>query len=270
MSSFDEKILNVVSDLAATNNPFKDKWVTIIGDSISTYTGYIPEGHTTYYPNGDVTDVSKTWWHILLTKLGAKLCVNESWSGRRVCMGESEARGLINVMDNLKRVAGTEYTNLDGTTEIATKDISPDIILINVGINDFGNGEKLGEIVYESSTGSYTTDSGFIPAYLSLLINIIVKYPKAKVYLMNILPAYDKLGFRKANANGARLIDYREAIDKMARLYESSVIHLDRFNLTAMNIGSYTSDKLHPNAKLMNMIANQCYTEMMSSNVLLK
>ena len=65
-NSFNEKILNAVSDIATiVNNPFKDKWVSILGDSISTYKGYIPEGNSNYCPNDDVNDVSKTWWHIL-------------------------------------------------------------------------------------------------------------------------------------------------------------------------------------------------------------
>ena len=53
-NSFNEKILNAVSDIATiVNNPFKDKWVSILGDSISTYEGYIPEGNSSYYPNDD-------------------------------------------------------------------------------------------------------------------------------------------------------------------------------------------------------------------------
>ena len=69
----------------AAKNPFKDKWVSILGDSISTYNGWVPAGNSYYYPKDDVNDVKKTWWHILLKKLGAKLCVNESWNGRKVC-----------------------------------------------------------------------------------------------------------------------------------------------------------------------------------------
>ena len=46
MASIDEKLLNVLSDVSQrVNNPFKDKWISILGDSISTYDGWIPEGN---------------------------------------------------------------------------------------------------------------------------------------------------------------------------------------------------------------------------------
>lgn len=59
------------------------KKVSIYGDSISTYTGYIPsDGRPkASYPASDVTDVSKTWWMQIITKTGAILGVNDSWSG---------------------------------------------------------------------------------------------------------------------------------------------------------------------------------------------
>ena len=78
MASIDEKLLNVLSDVSQrVNNPFKDKWISILGDSISTYEGWMPEGNAKWYPGGDVNDVSKTWWHILLSKLGAKFAQYE-------------------------------------------------------------------------------------------------------------------------------------------------------------------------------------------------
>ena len=37
--------------------------LSILGDSISTYEGWIPEGNSVFYPhNGAVQDVSQTWW----------------------------------------------------------------------------------------------------------------------------------------------------------------------------------------------------------------
>ena len=96
-----------------TDNPFKDKWVSILGDHTSTYEGYIPTKNETFYPNSDVDDVSKTWWHILLTKLGAKLCVNQSWNSRKV--SGTEQADAHKVYDLLHRKVGQECINLDGT-----------------------------------------------------------------------------------------------------------------------------------------------------------
>ncbi len=53
----------------------------IFGDSYSTYKGYIPEEYPTYYPCGDVDDVSRTWWGRLSKQADICLAQNNSWSG---------------------------------------------------------------------------------------------------------------------------------------------------------------------------------------------
>lgn len=74
--------------------------VFILGDSYSTFAGYIPDGYDSYYaPEGpkyvqnndgqelsdnDVTSVSQTWWYPLVTEYGT-LIQNNSWSGTTVC-----------------------------------------------------------------------------------------------------------------------------------------------------------------------------------------
>ena len=75
------------------------KNVVILGDSYSTFTGYIPEDHGTYYaPEGpwyitgegeermdcDVLRVEQTWWYNLM-KEHANLLLNSSWSGTTIC-----------------------------------------------------------------------------------------------------------------------------------------------------------------------------------------
>jgi len=43
---------------------FAGKTVSILGDSISTYKGYVPEGYSCFYPypTADLGDVNQTWW----------------------------------------------------------------------------------------------------------------------------------------------------------------------------------------------------------------
>ena len=64
--------------------------VIIFGDSYSTYSGYIPEGYAVYYSGKrenppDVSDVSRTWWHSLISETGSELVMNNSWSGSTIC-----------------------------------------------------------------------------------------------------------------------------------------------------------------------------------------
>lgn len=62
----------------------------IIGDSYSTYGGYIPEGYHTFYSDERealpiVKGVEKTWWHQLMTENGLNLVLNDSYSGSTIC-----------------------------------------------------------------------------------------------------------------------------------------------------------------------------------------
>ena len=64
--------------------------VMIIGDSYSTYEGYIPEGYSCYYriqreEPPFVHGVEKTWWHILARENNLNLVMNDSYSGSTVC-----------------------------------------------------------------------------------------------------------------------------------------------------------------------------------------
>ena len=264
MSSFHEKIFNAVSDMAAVaNNPFKDKWVSIIGDSISTYEGYIPEGNKTWYPYNDVDDVSKTWWHLLLTKLGAKLCVNESWSGRwAVGSGDSSTKQVVDAVNKLERVKGNTYVNLDGSTEEATENIQPDIILCLIGINDFKNGATLGEFS-NAIVKDMTTD--FYSAYNNLCLHLIGHHPRAQVYCLEITYTTE-IGFLGSNSKGDKYLDYNTAINKEAELYGVNVIHTSKLGVSGSNGSTFLIDGIHPNATGMKRIANQCYNEMMANN----
>ena len=70
-----------------------------MGDSYSTFEGYIPEGYVTYYseiekPETDVTKVTETWWHQVVEELGFNLVLNNSWSGSTI--GHTGYEGLDN------------------------------------------------------------------------------------------------------------------------------------------------------------------------------
>jgi hypothetical protein len=58
--------------------------VGVIGDSISSFSGIIPNGYKAYYPKSDcdVDKWTKTYWGILINEYwNAELDVNCSWSG---------------------------------------------------------------------------------------------------------------------------------------------------------------------------------------------
>lgn len=64
--------------------------VFIIGDSYSTYEGYIPEGYHFYYSderkeNPIVKGVEKTWWNMLANENNLNIILNDSFSGSTIC-----------------------------------------------------------------------------------------------------------------------------------------------------------------------------------------
>lgn len=66
------------------------KNIFIIGDSYSTYDGYIPEGYHTYYGDKSeripyVNGVEKTWWRIFEKENGINIVFNDSFSGSTIC-----------------------------------------------------------------------------------------------------------------------------------------------------------------------------------------
>lgn len=61
----------------------------IIGDSYSTFKGYIPQAYAAYYseegrPETDVTKVEQTWWYQVFDEMGLNLVLNNSWSGSTI------------------------------------------------------------------------------------------------------------------------------------------------------------------------------------------
>ena len=70
---------------------FEGKVISILGDSISTFAGYIPVAdgfnlaHKTRYPQDNLlTDVNETWWMQVIHQLDAKLGINDSWASTEV------------------------------------------------------------------------------------------------------------------------------------------------------------------------------------------
>jgi hypothetical protein len=70
------------------NKPMKN--VLILGDSYSTFAGYVPEGYEIYYSHAekaetDVRNVEETWWHRLSAEMDLNIVLNESWAGTTLC-----------------------------------------------------------------------------------------------------------------------------------------------------------------------------------------
>lgn len=221
----------------AMESVYTGKTLSILGDSISTFDGYIPEGNVTYYPTGTVTTVSDTWWYKLMTALGMTLNVNNSWSGSRVTTtgGDSSAG------------CGARSEAL-GTT--------PDVIIVWMGINDFNNEVALG--TYDGTTAIPETTTTFREAYGIMLNKILTAYKTSEVWVCT-LPQCERNGesdFPEINGNGVALAEFNKAILELANAFGVKVLDHNKCGLTYQNMSVYNPDNLHPNKDGHSLVAN--------------
>lgn len=107
--------------------------VSILGDSISTYEGYNPPEYAVFYNIGmtkkhGINSVYDTWWAKVNQYLKAYLCVNNSYSGSKVTGKKFPATSCEERLIGLRTAASI-----------------PDIILVYIGYNDWGNGIEIAD-----------------------------------------------------------------------------------------------------------------------------
>lgn len=221
---------------------------SVLGDSISTYRDYNPEGYAVFFPeNGAVDDVENTWWQIVSDELELMLYANGSSSGSTVA-GDS---------------TGTEDPRC-GCNELRTNDLSgpegacPDRIVIFMGTNDVLTAVPLGDndgtrIVEEGEVDSFSD------AYTLMLDKLQANYPLAEVYCCTLLPMGD-YGTQTPYVefvNSAQLTskDYGETIARIAGSRGISVIDLNDCGITIDNLQEMTTDGVHPTVSGMRCIA---------------
>jgi len=148
--------------------------VSILGDSYSTYEGFIPFGNEVWYEQKirknktDVTSVEQTWWWQYIKRNGYKLCKNESWSGATICY---------------TGYAGNDYSRRSFVARMNNLGC-PDLIFIFGGTNDSWAGSPIGEFKYENF--NYGDFYSFRPAMAYMLEQMKLHYPNVEiVFLIN-------------------------------------------------------------------------------------
>ena len=140
---------------------YKDAKICLIGDSISTYQGYVPEGFLYYYPHGAIDSVEKTYWWMVNNQLGSEI-QNLSYSGSTV----------TNISHSL-------YSRVRMVDRDAT------LIIIALGRNDVPKEDNVGELDYTKPISSYN-ESVFTEAYLKGLRTLMLSNPNADFLLVTM------------------------------------------------------------------------------------
>ena len=204
------------------------KTISILGDSYSTYLGWVPEDYNFWYADegneqeNNMTSVEQTWWRQLVKELNLEMISNCSSSGSTVCNTGYDATdaSTTSFIYRMKRELG-EMRGLEN---------QPDILLVFGGTNDFWAGVPFGTEQYEN----WDADSlkTFAPA-LAYMFDYLLKWnPNSKIFSI----VNDEIN------NECRYI-----LDKVAKHYgiEQIILH------------DIEKENGHPNVNGMREIKNQ-------------
>lgn len=222
------------------DSSWSGKKASVCGDSISTFTGYIPENYSKFYPEyGEIKTVEETWWMQVIRRTGMELCRNASYSG--------------------SMVSGQSQDNYDGAFACGNQRMAdlasaegerPDVILILMGTNDLLSNIPLG-----SYDGVSAVQEGYVQnfseAYGLMLDKMHMWYPDAEIYCCTMVEVsrWNEAGdvFPFQNEYGLTAKDYNNCIKAVAQAKGISVIDVYECGIVSENAWQYTSDGTHPN-----------------------
>lgn len=140
------------------------KTISILGDSLSTFAGYIPSGNIAHYPSrsNNVKSVEQTWWMGLIIDANAKLGINNSWAAAMV--SGSETRSFTLRVENLG---------------------NPQYIIIHGGTNDYRQNITVGDCHFDKSEEELNVGE-FSDAYDMTIRKAMRLYPHANI--ITIIP----------------------------------------------------------------------------------
>lgn len=222
----------------AEHSNYKGKYFSILGDSISTLEGYSTPEFAAYYDlsrmlSTDIITPSDTWWGQVIDTLGGRLLVNNSFSGSTVSW-----RPLYEIESY---ACSDERTSSPGRNGI-----SPDVIMIYMGTNDWGYGTRI--------SGDVDSTECFLPAYRLMLEKLRANYPAAEIwcFTLPIGECLSKDGYIFPRRIGGRdICEYCDAIRTCAKEYGCRLI-----DLYSKDEPHDTIDGFHPNKNGMKTLAD--------------
>lgn len=237
-SSESDKTEQSEAEIVEEKVTFEGLGLSVLGDSISTYDGWIPSGFHVFYPlDGGVTDVSQTWWMMLLEDTGMELCANNSSSGS-LCAGDSLAEDGIQYACSTFRLSF--LTGKQGRM--------PDIIIIYMGTNDLLNGIPIGD-----NDGTKIVEEGrianFSDAYTLMLDKLASDYPASQIYCCTLAQVGD-WGTEQPfvifeNGIGLTAENYSDCIRTVAENKGIPVIDLYNCGIEIDNLQDMSLDGVH-------------------------
>lgn len=233
------------NDSTVDDGTVKFRTFSVLGNSISTYSGYIPSGYANYYTPSRLS-VEDTWWMLLSAKEDLELASNASWAGSSVA-------------NKSGKNANSFFTSEMRINALAVNGI-PDVIFILGGTNDWGdNSGYLGDYPINDNYDLKT----FRGAYSYLVVQLKKKYPNTSIICCSIIPR--RQSRTQKNSSGVTQMDIDESIKYICNLYNVHFIDMSVCGIE-QNIGAFTIDGLHPNKDGMAIISEYIYNQMKTRN----
>ena len=218
---------------------FKGLSFSVMGDSISSYTGEISSGNTPYYTgnNAGVYSPNEMWYNVVGRILGMTADTINGYSGSLVTSG---------IRDGI-----TPSSDATRCSDLGT---NPNIIIIAMGVNDYSYSAPIGDwdgtINHADDTTTYRT------AYATMLKRIKSNYPNALIVC--VTPFFTQRGINNGttyvNSITLTCYDYVKATKDVAEIMGCCVIDgwnigFNRHNYYPQYCSDSDTTPAHPNAR---------------------
>lgn len=217
----------------------------VLGNSISTYSGTLPDGYPNYYTSSKLLK-DEMWWARLSQKTGYRMIANSSWSG-----------STVSCHQKVSNADSISFFYSDNRINSLSRNGNPDMIIVLGGTNDWNNNAKLGNVenLYDVTT--------FYGAYSLMVEKIKCLYPNTSLVLCGILPRIQ--GTDSENKAGWTIRQGNEKIREISQSFNAIYVDLDYCGIKD-NFTRYTFDGLHPNAAGMELVADEIIRKLRANN----
>lgn len=257
--------LDIIAEMRKEEKTLTGMKLSLLGDSISAYTGTIPSGNDAYYTgsNSGVSSADEMWWSVLCTETGMIPCVINGWSGSGVTQLEDSAHVDKAPMSSDAR-----------TSALHDGDNYPDIILIAGGVNDYtyAKSAQSEPLPWDDQDIPVLGDS-FTEAYACMIKKIQTNYPNAIVIGLSTwftMRGTDNgycLTHTSDSGNTYTQNDYNKAIEDVCYKMHIPFIRVDDIGMNRNNmyptfaVDSSTTPT-HPNAKGQRLMGEYLATQL--------
>lgn len=265
---------------------FEGKYISILGDSISTYAGVSNDStanstigsNKVYYTadNAYGVDQDDTWWQQAIDALDMQLCVNNSYSGS----------GIFSTLSDAPAAWIDRCVQLD-----TDAGVNPDIVAVYLGTNDmknrtaeftvfdYDNNKTVAQTMIDQARDDSYPDTKDLSYDFSLYIRMIDKILSAystsnnnwgvQVYCFTLLPNESqvqeiRVATEAFNQSIRNLVDYYQN-EEDKRVYLVDLYNDSGITSDLEVLDTFLANTLHPNDAGMDAITN-CFLSALVQN----